>query len=126
MACLRIRCVLPGGHVPTYTSRSSLGRAGEWPDLCTAGRMTSTTHATHRASNAGRPHRSPTRLGREADDPGKPSLDRAFQTLAHRTAAVAGSSWAFALAALTVLVWALTGPVFGFSETWQLVINTGT
>ena len=88
--------------------------------------MTSTTHATHRASNAGRPHRSPTRLGREADDPGKPSLDRAFQTLAHRTAAVAGSSWAFALAALTVLVWALTGPVFGFSETWQLVINTGT
>ena len=38
----------------------------------------------------------------------------------------AGSSWAFALAALTVLVWAATGPFFAFSETWQLVINTGT
>jgi low affinity Fe/Cu permease len=37
-----------------------------------------------------------------------------------------GSSWAFAIALLTVVVWALTGPLFGFSDTWQLVINTGT
>jgi low affinity Fe/Cu permease len=37
-----------------------------------------------------------------------------------------GSSWAFSLAALIVLVWAVTGPVFSFSNTWQLVINTGT
>jgi low affinity Fe/Cu permease len=37
-----------------------------------------------------------------------------------------GSSAAFALAALTILVWLVTGPVFGFSDTWQLVINTGT
>jgi len=38
----------------------------------------------------------------------------------------AGSSWAFALAVATILVWAVTGPVFAFSDTWQLVINTGT
>jgi len=38
----------------------------------------------------------------------------------------AGSSFAFALAVLVVLVWAITGPIFEFSETWQLVINTGT
>ncbi len=38
----------------------------------------------------------------------------------------AGSPTAFALAVLTVAVWAITGPMFGFSETWQLVINTGT
>ena len=37
-----------------------------------------------------------------------------------------GSSWAFVVAAGTVLVWAATGPLFGFSDTWQLVINTGT
>jgi low affinity Fe/Cu permease len=38
----------------------------------------------------------------------------------------AGGSWAFALATSVVVIWAVTGPVFGFSNTWQLVINTGT
>jgi low affinity Fe/Cu permease len=38
----------------------------------------------------------------------------------------AGSSWAFAVAVLVVLVWLLTGPIFHYSDTWQLVINTGT
>ncbi len=37
-----------------------------------------------------------------------------------------GSSWAFALAALTIVAWLLTGPLFHFADTWQLVINTGT
>ena len=37
-----------------------------------------------------------------------------------------GSSWAFLIALGTIVVWAITGPVFGFSDTWQLVINTGT
>ena len=38
----------------------------------------------------------------------------------------AGRSWAFVTAVAVVLVWAATGPLFGFSDTWQLVINTGT
>jgi low affinity Fe/Cu permease len=38
----------------------------------------------------------------------------------------AGSSWGFGLALLTVLTWAVTGPIFQWSNTWQLVINTGT
>ena len=38
----------------------------------------------------------------------------------------AGSSWGFGLALGTVLVWGITGPLFGWSDTWQLVINTGT
>ena len=38
----------------------------------------------------------------------------------------AGSSTAFAVAVAVILVWAFTGPFFGFSDTWQLVINTGT
>ena len=37
-----------------------------------------------------------------------------------------GSSWAFALAALVVIGWLVTGPLFHYSDTWQLVINTGT
>ena len=49
-----------------------------------------------------------------------------FPRIAGRVADWAGSSWAFCLAALVVVVWAVTGPVFGFSDTWQLVINTGT
>jgi low affinity Fe/Cu permease len=37
-----------------------------------------------------------------------------------------GSSWAFGVAALVIVVWLVTGPLFHFSDTWQLVINTGT
>jgi low affinity Fe/Cu permease len=37
-----------------------------------------------------------------------------------------GSKWAFAGAGLVIVIWAATGPVFHFSDTWQLVINTGT
>jgi low affinity Fe/Cu permease len=37
-----------------------------------------------------------------------------------------GSSWAFAIALLVIVVWLVTGPIFHFSDTWQLVINTGT
>ena len=49
-----------------------------------------------------------------------------FDHVAVRTATAAGSAWAFGTAALVVLFWALTGPLFRFSDTWQLVINTGT
>ena len=37
-----------------------------------------------------------------------------------------GSRWAFILAGLVILIWGVTGPLFHFSDTWQLVINTGT
>ena len=37
-----------------------------------------------------------------------------------------GSSWAFAAAASVIIAWLVTGPLFHFSDTWQLVINTGT
>jgi low affinity Fe/Cu permease len=49
-----------------------------------------------------------------------------FRHFAHRTADVVGSPWAFLLAILVVLAWAVTGPMFHYSDTWQLVINTGT
>jgi len=49
-----------------------------------------------------------------------------FTRAARRTAHLAGSARTFLLALALVLTWAITGPVFHFSETWQLVINTGT
>jgi low affinity Fe/Cu permease len=49
-----------------------------------------------------------------------------FTVLATRAARAVGSIWAFSIAALVVIVWAVLGPIFGYSDTWQLVINTGT
>src|SRR5262245_16781003 len=49
-----------------------------------------------------------------------------FERFAHLSTVWTGSTWAFILALLTIVVWAVTGPIFAFSDTWQLVINTGT
>jgi low affinity Fe/Cu permease len=49
-----------------------------------------------------------------------------FRKFAHKTAEAVGSPIVFLIAVLIIAVWALSGPYFGFSDTWQLVINTGT
>ena len=49
-----------------------------------------------------------------------------FRRLAEKAAHAVGSYWAFLIALLTIVVWALTGPYFNYSDTWQLFINTGT
>src|SRR5216117_738860 len=49
-----------------------------------------------------------------------------FRKFAQMTSHAVGSSWAFILAVLVIVVWAVTGPMFHYSDTWQLVINTGT
>lgn len=54
------------------------------------------------------------------------TLSRLFDHFAAHVTQWAGSSLAFGSALLAVLVWGLSGPAFGYSETWQLVINTGT
>ena len=53
----------------------------------------------------------------------KPHL---FSELASQTAHYAGKPLTFLVAVLVVVVWAVTGPLFGYSDTWQLVINTST
>ncbi|MEO6831010.1 MAG: low affinity iron permease family protein [Chitinophagaceae bacterium] len=53
-------------------------------------------------------------------------LKRMFDKFSTVTTKVTGRPVAFILAVLIVLVWAISGPFFGYSETWQLVINTGT
>ena len=49
-----------------------------------------------------------------------------FSEWARRAADLIGTSWAFLVACAVILVWLLSGPIFGFSDTWQLIINTGT
>jgi low affinity Fe/Cu permease len=49
-----------------------------------------------------------------------------LEKFARHATAWTGSSWAFGLAVLIILVWGATGPIFHYSDTWQLVINTGT
>jgi low affinity Fe/Cu permease len=49
-----------------------------------------------------------------------------FTSFAQKTSQLAGRPFTFVLATLTIIVWAATGPMFGYSDTWQLVINTGT
>jgi low affinity Fe/Cu permease len=49
-----------------------------------------------------------------------------FRKFANKTSEVVGSPWSFLVAVLIIAIWAISGPLFGFSDTWQLVINTGT
>lgn len=49
-----------------------------------------------------------------------------LEKLSYQATRATGTSVAFVLALTTILVWAITGPLFNFSDTWQLVINTGT
>ena len=49
-----------------------------------------------------------------------------FSRFANRTARTTGHPGAFGLAALVIVAWLVSGPIFGYSDTWQLVINTGT
>jgi len=53
-------------------------------------------------------------------------INRSLERLSGKATKYSGTSWAFAIAMAAVLLWLATGPLFGFSNTWQLVINTGT
>ncbi len=53
-------------------------------------------------------------------------LDRIFTLIATRIASAAGQPMTFVAALGVIIIWGVTGPVFGYSDTWQLIINTGT
>src|SRR5438477_12638495 len=50
----------------------------------------------------------------------------AFRVFERQSSIILGSAWAFTAAIFIIVIWALTGPTFHFSDTWQLIINTGT
>src|SRR4051812_49358913 len=53
-------------------------------------------------------------------------LHEAFRKFSNKVSRVVGSPWTFMVAFLAIALWAFSGPIFGFSDTWQLVINTTT
>lgn len=60
------------------------------------------------------------------DGPSTERLNDRFNAIADRLTSALGSFWALLASVLVVIVWALTGPIFNFSDTWQLFINTST
>jgi low affinity Fe/Cu permease len=69
---------------------------------------------------------SPKRKTSVDGETGQGRTAKLFGEIANRTSQAAGRALTFLIAAGVVLVWALTGPIFHYSDTWQLVINTGT
>lgn len=53
-------------------------------------------------------------------------MSKWFSIVANHISNIVGSPWAFIVALSIIIVWAVTGPIFQFSNTWQLIINTGT
>lgn len=53
-------------------------------------------------------------------------MNELFHKIAVKFSNKMGSPWAFVIAIVVIAVWAITGPIFDFSDTWQLIINTGT
>lgn len=53
-------------------------------------------------------------------------LGKLFARIANATSHAAGRASTFVVAVGVILIWAITGPIFHFSDTWQLIINTGT
>src|SRR4051812_18598174 len=54
------------------------------------------------------------------------TINGMFHRFSQRTSVVVGSPWTFFIACAVIVAWAVTGPIFHFSNTWQLIINTGT
>lgn len=71
---------------------------------------------------SGNPDHSRTSMNKSSKHP----LSRFFNYFATKVTHIAGSPHAFIIAFLIIIIWAVTGPIFNFSDTWQLVINTGT
>jgi low affinity Fe/Cu permease len=74
----------------------------------------------HMADNSNSPSRPNTGKNESA------TVGKEFQVLATTVSAVVGSKWAFSAALLLIIAWAVTGPYFRYSDTWQLVVNTAT
>ena len=77
-----------------------------------------------RTSNEKNGSQAPASPARSNKTPG--AFTKLFAEMAKIASREVGRAWVFALALGTVVVWAISGPFFGFSDTWQLVINTGT
>jgi low affinity Fe/Cu permease len=64
--------------------------------------------------------------GKAVEQANRPGLSAGFSHFSNQVAHATGKPITFAVAVLIILVWAVTGPIFHYSDTWQLIINTGT
>jgi len=64
--------------------------------------------------------------GRIWENPGYPRVEKLFTRVANTVAHMTGKPVTFIACCCIILIWALSGPLLGFSDTWQLIINTGT
>lgn len=53
-------------------------------------------------------------------------MNELFRKFAARVSKMVGTGWSFIIAATVIVIWAISGPIFKYSDTWQLIINTGT
>src|SRR5262245_54381116 len=106
--------------------RTAAGLRGTRVALSTSGGGPMKSRAAHAAAE--RPRAGNKARGGETDtvleSPG--GLGHVLERFSLAATESAGSSWAFGVAVAVILAWVVTGPVFHFSDTWQLVINTGT
>jgi low affinity Fe/Cu permease len=56
----------------------------------------------------------------------KRTLNEVFHGISYKIASAMGNPWSFLIALMVIIGWGITGPIFHYSDTWQLVINTGT
>ncbi|MDQ6631249.1 MAG: low affinity iron permease family protein, partial [Verrucomicrobiota bacterium] len=82
-----------------------------------------TSQAQDRNSKSNSPTATPKEDGKKNNQKKRNDWFRKF---AQKSSQMVGSPWAFFIAVLILLIWGILGPVFGFSDTWQLVINTAT
>ena len=89
-----------------------------------------TNHANQRTNHSGHGRSDNSQQGSSTEGEASTSLfcriRDAFHVVARNASNVLGSAWAFIVAVLIIVAWGITGPMFNFSDTWQLIINTGT
>jgi low affinity Fe/Cu permease len=73
-----------------------------------------------------KPKKVHTKASAKADDGDSNAFHAYFSKFAQTASRAAGSPTAFTLAIATIVIWAVCGPIFGYSDTWQLIINTST
>jgi len=69
---------------------------------------------------------APERIKMQPNADQQRGLAQLFGDVANKTSLLAGRAFTFAIASAVVIIWGVTGPLFGYSDTWQLVINTST
>jgi low affinity Fe/Cu permease len=106
--------------VPALLDLELTRKQKRWPDTGRRNRSARPMRNTRRGNGLTKP------VVPQCSNDGHPGSARLFSQIATVTSREAGRAWVFVFALAIIVAWAVTGPFFNFSDTWQLVINTGT